>query len=339
MSQTTACPPEQRLMQYASGYWVSQVVSVATRLDLIESLAQGPRTASELAEQHGYCADGVARLLRACASLELMDELEPGRFQLREIAQLLTRDHPRSMRDAVIMMPDPGHWNSWAHLDHSVRTGEPAYQKALGVSNVFDYLQGQPEEHERFNRAMASLTRAFVHAVQEAYDFSRFRCIADIGGGHGQLLSLLLQRAPQARGLLFDAAPVLEGALAPLQALGVAERVELRAGNFFEEVPGGPDLYLLKHILHDWTDPQCVSILNNVAQAMSGDARLLVVEMLMPEPPAAAEASMMDLNMMVMTGGRERTVAQFRALFEQAGLRLQQVIGLQGPFQLLEVCK
>ena len=326
-------------MQYASGYWVSQVVSVATRLDLIESLAAGPRTGEELAEQHGYDADAVVRLLRACVSLELMDELEPGRFQLREMALLLTREHPRSMRDAVIMMPDPGHWNSWARLDHSVLTGQPAYQQALGVSNVFDYLQGQPEEHERFNRAMASLTRAFVHSVEQVYDFGRFRCIADIGGGHGQLLALLLQRAPQARGVLFDAPEVLQGARSPLAALGVAERVELVEGNFFESIPSGPDLYVLKHILHDWNDEQCGVILGHLARTMTPQAHLLIVEMLMPEPPAPAEASLMDLNMMVMTGGRERTVSQFRALLEGAGLRLQRTIALQGPFQLLEASR
>lgn len=324
-------------MQYASGYWVSQIVSVATRLDLIESLSTGPKSAVELAQHHGYVADSVERLLRGCATLELLDEIEPGRFQLREMAQLLTRNHPRSMRDAVVMLPDPGHWNSWSELEHTVRTGEPAFRKALGVENVFDYFANQPQEAERFHRAMASLTRAFVHEIEKVYDLSPFGCIADIGGGHGQLLALLLQRAPQARGLLFDSGPVLEGALAPLQALGVADRVEQKAGDFFVEVPSGADLYLLKHILHDWTDEQCLTILRNLARAMNKDGRLLVVEMLLPEPPARAEGALMDLNMMVITGGRERSANHFEGLFQQVGLRTKRVISLASPFQIIEV--
>ena len=215
-------------------------------------------------------------------------------------------------------------------------SGQPAYQKALGVNNVFDYFAAQPEEAARFDRSMASMTRAFVSQLKEAYEVGRFAVIADVGGGHGQFLGALLQGAPHSRGLLFDQASVVAGAEAELAALGVSERVEKVAGSFFESVPAGADLYLLKHILHDWNDEQCAQILHNVARAMAPGNVLLIAEMLLAEPPHFSPAAMMDLNMMVMTGGRERTASQYERLLQGAGLKVQRVLALNGPYQLVE---
>jgi hypothetical protein len=323
------------MMQMATGFWASMTLAVATRLNLLEGL-QEPGSAVVLAAQHNYHPESVERLLRGCVTLGAARETEAGIFELTDLGRLLLADHPHSLRDAVIMMTDPGHWNSWYQLEHTVVTGQPAYQKALGVTNVFDYFAAQPEEAERFNRAMASMTRAFVQQLRQAYDVSRFALIADVGGGHGQFLAALLQGAPQSRGLLFDLESVLAGADQELRALGVAERVKKVAGSFFESIPGGADLYLLKHILHDWTDEQCATILKHVAAAMKPGATLLIAEMLLAEPPALSPSAMMDLNMMVMTGGRERTASQYEKLLNGAGLKLKRVLALEGPYQLVE---
>lgn len=326
-------------MQLGSGYWASQVLSVAVRLNLLEKLASGARPGAEMAAEEGYHAESVVRLLRGCASLGLVTEVNPGSFGLTPLGERLLSTHPQSLRDAAIMLTDPAHWNSWAQLEHTVRTGQPAYKRALGVENVFDYFKTHEAESERFNRAMASMTRAFVDVLLPAYDVSRFSVIADVGGGHGQFLGALLRGAANSRGILYDLPAVLAGADQELEALGVSQRVEKIPGSFFESVPGGADLYLLKHILHDWTDEQCAQILGHLARAMGPSAHLLIAEMILPEPPATAPAAMMDLNMMVMTGGRERTVSQYAAMLQQVGLKLNRHISLPGPYQLVEAVK
>ncbi|MBX3168715.1 MAG: hypothetical protein KF760_14970 [Candidatus Eremiobacteraeota bacterium] len=323
-------------MQLGSGHWAAMTLSVAVRLGLLEGMEAGPASARELAHQHGYHADSVERLLRGCATLGVTREVEAGVFGLTELGLVLLPSHPRSLRDAIVMLTDPAHWHSWYQLEHTVTTGQPAYQKALGVHNVFEYFAGQPEESERFNRSMASLTRAFVQQLKGAYDIGRFALIADIGGGHGQFLGALLQDAPNSRGLLFDLEAVLAGADQELEALGVAGRVEKVAGSFFETIPAGADLYLLKHILHDWTDEQCVQILEKLAAAMKPGSALLISEMLLAEPPHFSPAAMMDLNMMVMTGGRERTASQYEKLLQSAGFKLTRLLPLEGPNQLIE---
>lgn len=328
--------PEQVLMQLGTGHWAAMTLSVAVRLGLLEGLEHGPLSARQLAAGRAYHADSVERLLRGCVTLGVLHEVEAGVFALSEMGQVLLPSHPRSLRDAMVMMTDPGHWHSWYQLEHTVTTGQPAYQKALGVENVFDYFASQPEEAERFNRSMASMTRAFVQQLKAAYDISRFPLIADVGGGHGQFLGALLQGAPNSRGLLFDLESVLAGADRELEALGVAGRVEKVAGSFFEAIPADPDLFILKHILHDWTDEQCAQILQNVASAMKPGATLLICEMLLAEPPQFSPAAMMDLNMMVMTGGRERTASQYEKLLQGAGLKLNRVLQLEGPYQLVE---
>jgi hypothetical protein len=289
-----------------------------------------------MASHLGIDANASERLLRGCASLGLVLEPLAKQFCLTELGQHLTSSHPQSMRAAIIMMTDPGHWNSWTQLEHTVRTGQPAYQKALGVDNVFEYFKANPEESKRFDDAMASMTHGFAASFAGVYSLDPYSLIADIGGGHGQLLSALLQRAPHAKGLLFDQPAALEAADDELAAMGVKDRVEKVGGNFFESIPVGPDLYLLKHILHDWNDEQCHLILSNLKAALKAQSRVLIVEMLLSEPPQVNETAMMDLNMMVMTGGRERTVAQYQTLVERAGMCVLNIIPTQGPYQLIE---
>ena len=331
--------PEDVLMQLGTGFWASQVLSVAARLRLFDLLEKEPKGAEELARVTDCHGPSLVRLLRGCCSLGLMEELPGSLFGLTALGHPLTSDHPRSMRDAIIMMTDPGHWNSWTQLEHTVRSGEPAYRRALGVENVFDYFHAHPEESTRFNLAMASLTRAFVEQMKAAYPVNQYKVVADIGGGRGQFLGALLADAPQVRGILYDLPDVIREADAELARLGVLERVEKRSGSFFESAPEGADLYLLKHILHDWTDEQCATILAKVVQAMSSGAKLLIAEVLLPEKAQDSPAAMMDLNMMVMTGGCERSEEHYVRLLEQAGLRHVRTIRLSSPCQLVEAVR
>jgi hypothetical protein len=327
---------EQLLMKLGTGYWVTQILSVAARTDMLEQLLDGPLSAHEVAARAGLHANSTERVLRGCSLVEVTREEEPGLFSLTELGRGLTRSHPRSQRDAAVMLGDPGHWLSWGQLEHTVRTGEPAYVKALGVENVFHYFDKQPDEAERFHRSMVSMTSAFIGQLETAYDFTPFGTIADIGGGHGLLLGSVLRWAPAARGILFDQPEVIAGATEQLGSLGVEARVTRLGGSFFESIPAGADLYMMKHILHDWTDDQCAIILDNVRKVIGPDGRLLVLDALLPDPPASNPGVLMDLNMMVMTGGRERREGDFASLFARCGFELRRVVRVPGMVQGIE---
>lgn len=335
-SESSTVSPEQQIMKMATGYWVSQVLSVAARTDMLEQLLDGPLSAQEVAIGANLQPGPTERVLRGCALVEVVKELEGGVFELTELGRLLTSGHPRSAREAAVMMGDPAHWLSWGQLEHTVRTGEPAFTKALGTDNVFAYYDANPDEGERFHRSMGSMTRAFISNLEKAYDFTPYATIADIGGGHGLLLGSVLKFAPTARGILFDQPHAVAGATEQLRALGVEERVTRVGGDFFQAVPGGADLYMMKHILHDWSDEQCKLILKNLRAVISASARLLVMDCVLPEPPAQNEAVLMDLNMLVMTPGRERRQSDFARLFASAGFRLERVVTMPGLAQLVE---
>lgn len=229
--------PEQLLMKLSTGYWVSQTLSVAARTDMLEHLIDGPLPAAEVAHRAGLHPNSTERVLRGCSLVEVTREPEPGIFALTELGRGLTKSHPRSVRDAVVMLGDPGHWLPWGRMEHTVRTGEAAYRSALGVENVFDYYGANPDEAERFQRSMASFTGMFLAELRTAYDFSPYSVICDVGGGHGLLLGSVLGWAPASRGVLFDLPQAVEGADQQLRILGVESRVSRVGGSFFEDVP------------------------------------------------------------------------------------------------------
>jgi hypothetical protein len=335
-AESPTLPPEALLMRLGTGYWTSQTLAVAARTEMLEQLLDGPLPAGQVAQKAGLQAEPTERVLRGCAVAEVTRELETGVFELTDLGRALTRNHPRSMRDAIIMLGDPGHWLPWGHLEHTVRSGEAAYRKALGVENVFHYFDARPEEAERFHRSMLSMTGAFIAQLESAYDFTPYQTIADIGGGHGLLLGSVLRWAPRSRGVLFDQPDVVDGASEQLKSLGVVDRVSRVGGSFFESIPAGADLYMMKHILHDWNDEQCQTILDNLRKVIEPSARLLVMDCLLADPPATSEAALMDLNMMVMTGGRERRQSDFAAMFTRSRFQLTQVVRLPGLAQLIE---
>lgn len=308
-----------------SGYHTTQILYVAAKLGLADLLDAGPKSSEELARTVGAHDPMLYRLLRALVEIGVVEEQEGQRFRLTEMGMHLREEAPGSLRAAAICAGEP-FYRAWGDLLESVRTGETAFDRVFGAP-LFDYLARHPDLGEQFNRYMAGVSTAVAAAVVEAYDFSPLGTIVDVAGGQGALLAAILRANPGAKGILFDLAPVIASARPRIEAAGVADRCALVAGDFFEAVPEGGDAYLMKWILHDWDDERAVRLLTNCRRAMGEDARLLIVETVMPErmTPGHAGADL-DLQMLALTGGRERTEAEYRALLSDSGFRLSRVL-------------
>jgi len=328
-------PPPIAVLGFITGMWAAQAVATAARLGIPDKLAEGPRSAAEIAGAVGADPAALHRLMRGIAAVGVLAFEPGGRFSLTPVGHCLRSDVPGSMRSLVIAEMAPAHWLPWNHLERSVRTGEPSAEHALGT-DVWAYYKKHPEEGGYFAEAMSGFSAIAIEAVLASYSFAGARKVVDVGGSHGAFVAAVLQGEPTARGVLFDLPEVVEGAGATLEGAGVAGRVERVGGSFFERVPAGGDTYLVKHILHDWSDDECVKILANVGRAMAPDGRVVVVEMLIDEGGAPSAVPLLDLNMLVMLTGKERTEAEFGALFSKAGLRLISVTPTPLPVVVLE---
>ena len=328
-------PPAQALSRLVNGYRISQAIHVAARLGLADELADGPRSSDELAAATGTHAPSLYRLLRALASVGVFEESDGRRFALTEVGDCLRADSPGRLKGWAEFVGRPYHWSAWADLRHSVETGESAFLHVHGA-DPWQYRAGDPEESAIFDRAMTDLTRAWVHALLDSYDFGRFGVVVDVGGGRGALLAALLGEYPTMRGVLFDQPHVVAGAAEILGAAGVEDRCEIAGGDFFEAVPAGGDAYVLKSIIHDWEDEEATAILRSCRQAMPAEGVLLLVERDLGPPNESPDAKFSDLNMMVGPGGRERTVDEYRALYEAAGYHLVGVTPTAAGLSVLE---
>ena len=304
-------------------YIVPFAIRVASDLGIADHLADGERTADELAAATGSHAGALARLLRVLARKGVFAETAPGTFALTPMAEVLRTDHPMSLRHALSLVA--ADLRAWAHFDHSVKTGEPAFEHVHGM-RVWDYFARHPGAGERFDRGMAVVTQPELRATLAAYDWSVFEHVADVGGGNGAFLAGVLARCPRMRGTLFDLPHVIAGAADVLVAAGVAERCTLDAGSFFDRVPAGADAYVLKRILYGWDDERAVAILRAVRAAMPPTARLLIVEPVVLLGPGSRLVAMADLMMLAVDGGRARTPDELGALLAQAELRVARVI-------------
>lgn len=331
-------PPEVAFIQLATGYWVSKAIYAAARLGVADSLADGPKTVERLAAEAGADAPTLRRLLRALASVGVFRETEDGYFGLTPMAAFLRSDAPGSQRNFVLHVGESPSWLAWDSLTESVRTGESAFRRVHGAE-VFPYYAAHPESDEPFNGAMAELSHVVSAAVVGAYDFSRFRVIADVGGGRGALLAAILRAAPAARGMVCDQPEVVAAARATMEAAGVAARCGYAGVDFFESVPGGADAHVLKWIIHDWDDERALKILRNCRRALDDGGRLLLVESVVPEGNEPSFSKWMDLQMLVMTGGRERTASEYRALLSAAGFEMTGVIPTPSPVSIVEAVK
>jgi orsellinic acid C2-O-methyltransferase len=315
------------------GFYPTQVLHTLVRLGVPELLGDRLATADRLAAEAGAHPPSLARLLRAGVALGLLD-MDGDEYRLTETGRLLRAGVPGSMRNVVLLFAGDPVWRTWGRLEHSVRTGEPVYRNVVGA-DPFDYLAEHPDEEAVFNTAMAEGTRASAPAVVAACDLSGARRVVDIGGGNGVLLAALLTANPGLQGVLFDTPAGLRDAERTLTEAGVRDRCEIVPGDFFTSVPERCDAYVLKSVIHDWDDERAVRILRRCREAMSPSSVVYVVDPVVPTDPAElariGTTLMSDLNMLVCTGGRERTEAEFAALFAAAGLTRPTITACRPP--------
>ena len=332
--------PHEKVRELISGYWVSQCLFVVAKLGVADVLAKGPRTVASLAQQVGAQPAQLGRVLRALASQGVFAEDAKGRFRLTALAQTLRSDRPGSLRNFTRMMVDDYNWQAWRALDRGVVGGELPFDHVHGVP-IFEYLAEHPEEEAVFSASMASISGTENEAVARAYPFGKLRQLVDVGGAHGHLLATILRRHKKLRGVLYDQPQVVAAAAKSgfLSAPELAGRSETRGGSFFEAVPAGADAYLMKYVLHDWTDEQCLQILGHCRDAMAEGGRVLAVDHVIPKGNGAHWGKLLDINMLVLTGGRERTREEFRELFASAGLRLARIVPTACPLSILEAVR
>jgi hypothetical protein len=330
--------PAEAMMGLITGYWVSQAVGVVAHLGVADQLNRGPRENDDLARAVGADPQALYRVLRLLTSIGVFAEAPPGSFALTPLGETLRSDSPASVRNYAITETAPGHWLPWGRLYESVRSGRPMAREALGM-DLFDWYAQNPEEAGFFSAAMGNLSALAARELVRVYDFSAVRTVADVGGAHGVLLAAVLRANPAARGILFDLPHVIATAPDAVAAQGLSERCQLMSGSFFESVPEGADLHLLKQIVHDWDDERATLILRNCHRALAPAGKLLLVEMVIPPDNRPSPAQSMDLNMMVLLGGRERTEEEYQRLLQAAGFRLEQVIPTHSPFGVIEATR
>jgi SAM-dependent methyltransferase len=335
-TQLTPTPPPQAVLaQMINGYWITGTIHAAAKLGLPGAIGDAPRAVSELADAVGASVEPLYRLMRALAGLGIFVE-GPGRtFAHTPLSLALRADAPGSMH-GLALMTGMLHLRAWPEIAHSLKTGATAFSKVFG-EEIFPYVTSHAEAGQAFDEAMASYTAATSNAVVAAYDFSPFEKIVDVGGGNGALLAAILAKVPRSAGVSFDLPPSAERAKAYLGARGLAGRCEVVGGDFFDGVPAGGDAYTLKMIVHDWDDERSIAILKNVREAIRPGGRLLIMESVVdPASGAGAPAKLLDVNMLVMTGGRERTADEFAAIFRASGFELVRVVPTGPTLSVIE---
>jgi hypothetical protein len=329
--------PSLDAWRLVNGFRSYQMVVAACRLRIPDLVVAAPQTADALAAATGTHAPSLRRMLRGLTALSFFKELPDARFASTALSDTFRSDKP-GLRDLTIMLDEEG-YEAWGELMYTLRTGKPAYEHLYGKSH-FDLLGENPEKAAHFNAAMVEMSTRTAQAFVAAYDFGGARTVVDVGGGNGALLLGVLRAHPQMQGILFDLAQGLAGAEEKLVAAGVADRVTIQEGSFFETVPSGGDLYLLKSIVHDWDDERALAVLQSCRRAMNVEARLILLERKLPEriqnPDDAWLAVMGDMHMMVVLGGKERTTNEYRELLARAGLTMTREIPTKSDFAAIE---
>ena len=312
------------LQQMTNGYWATQIIYVAARLGIADLLDDRPRAIGMLAKSTGTHEPSLHRLMRALTGLGVFKQAENGEYQNTALGSCLVTGSPGALRARAILSGEEW-YQGWGRLLETVQTGQTAFNRVFGQP-FFEYLNANAEAAAVFNEAMASTTEAAARAVSASYDFSWANVLVDVGGGTGAFLGTILEANPQARGILFDRQDVATAAGALLAGSGVADRFEVEAGNFFEAVPSGGDVYILSWVIHDWDDERSITILKNCRGAVARDGRVLVIELVIPPGSEASLSKLYDIHMLVLTGGRERREDEYRELLAAADLRLTRVI-------------
>jgi hypothetical protein len=332
---TQELPPQAILMQMLFGYAPARAISIVAELRIADLLADGPKTAEELALTTKSHSRSLYRLLRACASVGIFSEGSDKRFSLTPMAEFLRSDNPESLRAFAEMLAHAEQFQTWSALDYSIQTGTPAFDKVHGMP-IFEYYPAHPKSGQIFNDAMTSMSLGSSMAVMQAYDFSGISKLVDIGGGHGFLLASVLEKYPTMKGVLYDTATIVEEAKSLLEKQGVTNRCQTVGGNFFESVPPGGDAYMMKHIIHDWNDEECTAILKNCRKGVTEAGKLLVIEMVVPPGNEPSLSKLLDLQMLAVLPGCERTEEEYSALFSAAGFKLTRIVPTMSPYSVIE---
>ena len=327
-------PSPPALFEMATAYWLSQAIYVAAKLGIADLLKDGPQSCVALAASTGADAASLFRLMRALSSVGIFSHVGRDCFALSRLAESLQTEVHGSLRAMVITIGEI-HYQACGNLLHSVQTGSPAFNSVFGAS-LFDYLQQNVDAADAFHQGMANVSSMLAYAVLMAYDFAGISSIVDIGGGQGKLLEKILQFRPDTRGTVFDTASTIERAKQQPSNIAWSGRCSYVTGNFFTSVPQGADTYILCGVVHDWDDSRAITILRNCRRAMAGKGRLLIVEMVVPDTDAMSFSKLLDLNMLAMTGGRERTKAEFRSLLDAADYELTRIIPTMAPQSVIE---
>ncbi len=338
MSDQPPIPLPFQVSRLATSYWVPQAIHAAAALGVADALAGGPKRSAEVARAVDAHPEALARLMRALVVLELCTVTDDGAFALTPLGDCLRSDTHDSVRSWVLLIGGAQCWSSWGRLAECVRTGRSV--PALEGRDTWVERSDDPAASAVFNQSMVQLTRHLAGAIAVSYDFGGFRTIVDVGGGYGALLPPILKANSGLRGMVFDLPRCADGARALAAKTGVADRCEFVGGDFFKDPLPSADAYLIKSVIHDWDDERSVAILRSIAAAMGPESVLLVVEPIVPERPGTSPLESMlafsDLNMLVVTGGRERTEAEFRTLIERAGLRPMRTVPTPATMSLIE---
>lgn len=336
MHSPNQLPAEIIMKQMASGYWISQCVYVAAKLGIADLLTDTPKHCDQLAATTNTNSDTLYRLLRALASLGVFAETEYRCFQLTPLAECLRGDVPHSAKDVAIMLGEKEHYRSWGDLFYSVQTGESAFEHLHGMS-FFQYIQQNPGTGEVFHRTMTERSPKKKKAIAASYDFSGIKTLIDVGGGADSLIAAILQDNPHLKGMLFDSPQIIKEAPTILANAGVSDRCQLAVGDLFAPIPLGGDACLLKHILRNWDDERAIAILRNCRRAMGKQGRVLVIERLIAPGNEPAFGKWLDLEMLVMTnGGKERSEAEYRDLFNAAGFQFTKIVPTPEDVSIIE---
>jgi len=336
MTREETVPPSLKILEITySNFVIARALYAFAKLGIADLFGDKPASSEELASHAGVNPTALYRLLRTLSTADVVSESSDHRFSLGPLGEALRSDAPGSMRAWAIFSGEPFYLQAWEQIVHSIQTGQPAWERAHKMP-IFQYIGEHPDAGHLFDQAMTSLTAGEATAILDAYDFSGVRTLADIGGGQGLLLRTILKSHPKMTGILFDRPDAVEGAEAQLREDGLAERCEVVAGDFFQSVPSGADAYLLKYVIHDWDNERSLAILETCRRAMKNDAKLLLVETVVPPPGEAHYAKLQDLEMMVVAGSQERTVEEYARLLEQAGFRLARVVETTEPASILE---
>ncbi len=327
-------PPHAALMQILTSKWISFAVSAVAKFGIADHLENGPKTIPQLAEATGTQQQALYRVLRACASIGIFAELEDGRFENTPLSEPLRTNAVPCVRHLAMMLIEDWHLKSWAELPWSMQTGQPGPMKAYGMTN-FEWFGRHPEEGVIFNRAMKDISTADSPVIAAAYDFSVFQSLVDVAGGLGTLLGAILDRTPSLHGVIFEMPHVVEQIHREGSIKKWSGRCEAVAGSFFEGVPKS-DGYIMKHILHDWDDESASKILAACRRSILPNGKVLVVDQVVPAGNTPSPSKIMDLEMLVAPGGKERTAQEWDKVFMQSGFKLDRIIPTPATQSILE---